>query len=118
MFFTLIAAARFGVRVGLLTAIFSPLVSTLLFGMPSGAMLGAVVLKSAMIACLVGWWAQSGRSFSLLTIVMLVAGIQLAGFVIEGALFFGFAQSWSDLLISWPGVLIQMIALWAVTRKN
>lgn len=117
MFFTLIAAARFGLRSGLMTAVISPLISMALFGMPSGIMLAAVILKSALIAGLIGWWAQSGRRFSIPSIVMLIAGIQLAGFVIEGALFFGYATSWNDLLISWPGTLIQMVVLWAVTRK-
>lgn len=117
MFFTLIAAARFGIKCGLLTAILSPLVSLALFEVPTGAMLGAVVLKSVLIAAVVGLWQYKGFSFSVLNIAMLVVGYQILGFVIEGALFFGYATVWAELLISWPGVLVQMVALWAVTRR-
>lgn len=117
MFFTLIAAARFGLRCGLLTAVLSPLVSMALFGMPSGVMLAAVIFKSALIAGVIGAWAQSGKPFSIPNIILLVAGYQLLGFALEGLLFFGYATSWNDLLISWPGALIQMAALWAVTRR-
>ena len=38
-FFTLIAAYKYGFRVGLLTAILSPVINHLLFAMPSGAAL-------------------------------------------------------------------------------
>ncbi len=118
MFFTLIATAKFGVRCGLLTAVISPLVSFTLFGMPSGIMLGAVILKSIIIATVIGLWQYKGYSFTLLNILMLVAGWQILGFVIEGALFFGYAVAWSDLLISWPGVLAQIAALWVIARKQ
>ncbi|MDE6681444.1 MAG: ECF transporter S component, partial [Muribaculaceae bacterium] len=40
-FFTLIAAYRYGWRVGLLTAVASPLVNSLIFGMPAVAGLPA-----------------------------------------------------------------------------
>jgi len=117
MFFTLIAAARFGIRCGLLTAILSPLVSAALFGMPAGVMLGACVLKSVLIATAIGLWQYKKLSFSILNIVLLVVGYQIAGFAIEGALFFGYQAAWADLLISWPGALLQMVVLWAVTRN-
>lgn len=117
MLFTLIASARFGIRCGLLTAILSPLVSMAIFGMPSGIMLAAVILKSLLIVGVIGTWKEYKGRFSLLSIPLLVIGYQIVGFAIEGTIFFGFATSWSDLLISWPGALIQMIALWAVTRK-
>ena len=38
-FFTLIAAYKFGLKVGLITAVFSPLINSLLFGMPMLAIL-------------------------------------------------------------------------------
>ena len=45
-FFTLIAAYKYGIRVGLLTAVFSPVVNNLLFGMPPAAVLPAILIKS------------------------------------------------------------------------
>ena len=49
-FFTLIAAYKFGLRVGLLTAIFSPVLNCLLFGMPSLAILPVLLIKSSLLA--------------------------------------------------------------------
>lgn len=118
MFFTLIAAARFGVKCGLLTAVVSPLLSMALFGMPSGIMLGAVIFKSLLIAGVIGFWQYKGYSFNILNIILLVIAYQIIGFAIEGAVFFGYATSWSDLLISWPGALVQMVTLWVVTRRK
>lgn len=41
-FFTLIAAYKYGLRVGLLTAILSPLINSALFGMPPVALLPVI----------------------------------------------------------------------------
>lgn len=49
-FFTLIAAYKFGLRVGLLTAILSPVINHLLFGMPAAAVLPAILIKSGLLA--------------------------------------------------------------------
>lgn len=116
MFFTLIAAARFGVNCGMLTAVLSPLISMLLFGMPSGIMLAAVVLKSVIIALAAGLMLHKAIPFTFVNILLLVIGYQLFGFVVEGALFFGFETSWNDLLISYPGAAIQVVGLWLVMR--
>ncbi|MCE1156963.1 MAG: ECF transporter S component, partial [Bacteroidales bacterium] len=43
-FFTLIAAYKYGIHVGLLTAVLSPLANNLLFGMPPSAMLPAIII--------------------------------------------------------------------------
>ena len=45
-FFTLIGAYKYGWKVGLLTAILSPVINSLLFGMPVPAVLPAILLKS------------------------------------------------------------------------
>ena len=49
-FFTLVAAYKFGLRVGLLTAVLSPVVNHLLFAMPAAAVLPAILLKSTLLA--------------------------------------------------------------------
>ncbi len=55
-FLTLFAAMRYGVGVGLLTAVLSPVVNNLLFGMPPDAVLPGVVARSVLIA-LAGAWS-------------------------------------------------------------
>ena len=49
-FFTLVGAYKYGWKVGLLTALVSPLVNSALFGMPAVAVLPAVLLKSVLLA--------------------------------------------------------------------
>ena len=49
-FFTLIAAYKYGFRVALLTAILSPIINHLLFGMPPLAVLPAILIKSTLLA--------------------------------------------------------------------
>ena len=49
-FFTLIGAYKFGWKVGLLTAVLSPVINSLLFGMPLPAVLPAILLKSVLLA--------------------------------------------------------------------
>ena len=45
-FFTLIAAYKFGLKTGLLTAILSPVLNHLFFGMPILAFLPVILIKS------------------------------------------------------------------------
>ena len=52
-FFTLVGAYKYGWRVGLLTAVLSPLVNSALFGMPAAAALPAILLKSVLLAAAV-----------------------------------------------------------------
>ena len=49
-FFTLIGAYKYGWKVGLLTAIASTLLNSILFGMPSPVVLPAILLKSLLLA--------------------------------------------------------------------
>ena len=49
-FFTLVGAYKYGWRVGLLTAVLSPVVNSLLFGMPAVAALPVILVKSVTLA--------------------------------------------------------------------
>src|SRR5699024_9747055 len=48
-FFTLIASYKYGFRVGLLTALLSPVINHLLFAMPAAAVLSAILIKSGLL---------------------------------------------------------------------
>lgn len=64
-FFTLIGAYKFGWKVGLLTAVLSPVINSLLFGMPLPAVLPAILLKSVLLAAAAGWAAHRFNRISL-----------------------------------------------------
>lgn len=116
MLFTMVAAVRFGLSCALLTAVVSPLISSLLFGMPTGVMLVAVLVKSLVIALVFGFWRERKGTFSILNLLLLAVAVQAFCFVVEGALMFGFDVSWADLLISYPGVILQIAVSTIVVR--
>ena len=90
-FFTLIAAYKYGFRVGLLTAILSPVINHLLFAMPSGAALPIILIKSVSL------WAILG----------VVLSYQIIGTAFEWAFIGNFHAAVQDFRIGIPGMLIQ-----------
>ena len=66
-FFTLIAAYKYGIRVGLLTALLSPLINNLLFGMPMMAMLPVILIKSTLLATAASYAAKYFGKISFVT---------------------------------------------------
>ena len=60
-FFTLVAAYKFGLTAGLLTAIASPVVNSLLFGMPAAASLPIILIKSVLLALAAAFIASRVR---------------------------------------------------------
>ena len=78
-FFTLIGAYKFGWKVGLLTAVLSPVINSLLFGMPLPAVLPAILLKSVLLAAAAGWAAHRFNRISLPILLAVVLFYQVAG---------------------------------------
>ena len=112
--FTLIAACRWGWRVALLTALVSPLLNTLWFGMPSVAMLPVVLLKSVVLALGVSWAMTSKVRKALLVAVLFIIGAQLLGAVAEWALLSSATTLWLCL----PGVALQVVVASLIGRDN
>ncbi len=122
-FFTLVGAYLYGWRVGLLTALASPLVNSLLFGMPAVAALPAITLKSALLAGAAGFAAR--RSEGTVSIGILAAVVlfyQVAGTLGEWVLRGDFWLACQDFRIGIPGMLLQVFGGWLVInlllRKN
>jgi len=115
-FFTLIAAYKFGIRVGLLTAVFSPLVNCLFFGMPPLAVLPVLLIKSSLLAIAASWVAGKWQQLSLLHLVFVVAIYQFVGGIAEWIL----CGSWSVALQDWtlglPGIVFQIVGGWLVLK--
>lgn len=107
-FFTLIAAYKYGWKSGLLTAILSPLVNHLLFGMPPLAVLPAILTKSVFLALVAGFAASYFKRLSILILVLVVAVYQLFGTLVEWALIGDFFKAIQDFRIGIPGMLLQV----------
>ena len=114
-FFTLVGTFKCGWKVGLLTAVLSPVVNCLLFGMPSVASLPAILIKSL---ALVGAVALVSRRmpFSFRSVVFAVLGYQLIGMLAEFLMDFNLLHALQDVRIGWPGILIQMVGGYAVLK--
>lgn len=107
-FFTLVGAYKYGWKVGLLTALLSPLVNSYFFGMPSAAVLPAILLKSVLLASGAGFIASWFRTVSLLHLLAVVAFYQCAGTLGEGLMQGDWYLAFQDFRIGIPGMLLQV----------
>ena len=113
-FFTLIAAYKFGYRVGLLTAVLSPLINSALFGMPPATALPIIMIKGVLLAGAAAWMANKSKGASLLALIGVVLGYQLVGGLIEWAMTGEIAKALQDWKLGWPGMLLQAVGGWLV----
>lgn len=107
-FFTLIAAYKYGIHVGLLTAILSPLANHLLFGMPAAAVLPAIMIKSAILAIAAAYAAKRSGKVSLPAILLAILAYQFVGTGIEWIMTQNFTLAVQDFRLGIPGMLIQL----------
>lgn len=115
-FFTLVAAVKYGWRAGLLTAVASPLVNALLFGMPGVAALPPILVKSVVLALVAGYAAQRLRSVSIPMLAGVGLAYQFAGTLFEWAFTGSFHAAVQDFRMGIPGMLLQVAGGWAVLR--
>lgn len=115
-FFTLIAAYKYGIHVGLLTAILSPLANSLIFGMPPVAVLPAIMIKSAILAVVAAMVAKHFGKVSIIGILLAIIAYQVIGTGIEWAMTQNFLVAVQDFRIGLPGMLIQLIGGYFVLK--
>jgi hypothetical protein len=115
-FFTLIAAYKYGLRVGLLTAILSPLINSALFGMPSVAVLPEILIKSTLLAGAAAYAAHRLQKISILGIIAAVLAYQVVGTLFEWAIVKDFIVAIQDFRIGIPGMLIQIFGGYAILK--
>lgn len=113
-FFTLVGAYKYGWRVGVVTALASPLVNSWLFGMPPVAGLPAILLKSILLAGMAGFAASRFRKASLWMLLLVVLGYQLVGTLGEWILIGDLYAAAQDLRIGLPGMLLQVFGGWGL----
>lgn len=108
-FFTLIGAYKYGWKVGLLTAIASPFVNSLLFGMPHATVLPSILLKSVLLAVAAGLAAYRFQRISLPILFTVVMAYQVVGTLGEWAMQGSFYSAVQDFRIGLPGMALQII---------
>jgi hypothetical protein len=115
-FFTLIGAYKYGWRVGLLTAILSPIVNHLLFGMPPSAAMPGLLVKSSLLAVIAAYAARRFSNVSVGILLGVVLAYQLVGSLAESALIGSLAKGFQDFRIGIPGMLLQVLGGWAFIK--
>lgn len=115
-FFTLVGAYKYGWRVGLLTAVASPIVNSLCLGMPAAAALPAILLKSVLLAMAAGWAARHFGRVRLWILAAVVLTYQTLGSLGEWAMGDTFAQAMQDFRLGLPGMLVQVAGGYLVIR--
>lgn len=108
-FFTLIGAYMYGWRVGLLTAIASPLINSFIFGMPPATALPSILIKSILLAALAGYTAYRYNKVSIILLATVVLGYQFFGTLAEWAIKGDFILACQDFRIGLPGMIMQII---------
>ena len=109
-FFTLVAGYRWGLWAGLATALLSPLVNTLLTGMPPVAMVDVILVKSVLLALAAALLAKHSKQISLGGLVLVIVAYQVLGGVYEMIKAGSLSAALGDWQLGWPGLLIQLIA--------
>lgn len=115
-FFTLIASYKYGFRVGLLTALLSPVINHLLFAMPGVAVLPAILIKSTLLAGAAALAARYAKKISLLAVLGVVLAYQVVGTAFEWALVGNFYAAAQDFRMGIPGMLIQWFGGYALLK--
>lgn len=107
-FFTLIAAYRYGIVAGLLTAVLSPLANHWLFAMPPAEVLPVILTKSVLLAVAASFAAKYFKQVSILALLSVVLAYQIVGTAVEWAILKDFSVAISDFRIGLPGMLLQV----------
>ena len=115
-FFTLIGAYKYGWKVGLITAICSPVVNTTLFGMPMPAALPAILMKSVLLALAAGYVAHKYNRVTIPLMLATVLAYQILGTLGEWAMKGDLYLAMQDFRIGIPGMLLQILGGYAVIK--
>jgi len=108
-FFVLIGAYKFGWKVGIITGVFSPLVSFVLTGMPMLAILPSVIIKGVLLAVAAGFFTRKLGKLSLLSLLLIVLSYQAVGSLIVYLLSGNLTLSAADLVLGYPGLIFEII---------
>jgi hypothetical protein len=115
-FFTLVAAYKYGLWVGLVTAVLSPVVNHLAFGMPAAPALAPILIKGVLLAVAASTVARRTGRVSIVALVGVVLAYQIVGTGAEWSLKGDFVAAVQDFRLGVPGMLLQVFGGWAVLR--
>lgn len=107
-FFTLIGSYKYGIRVGILLSVFSPITSFLIFGMPPLFMLFQLVLVSIILSIIASFIALKTKKISFIGIFIAVIFAQIVALFTNMFLSNSIIESWNYFTTSIPGMAFQL----------
>lgn len=117
-FFTLIASYKYGLRVGLLTAVLSPIVNSLLFGMPTTIVLPLILVKSIILAITASYVANKTKKISLINLLIIILTYQFLGSLTEWAITSSLYIATQDFRIGIPGMILQLLLSFLILNSS
>lgn len=115
-FFTLIGAYKYGWKVGLMTAVLSPIINHLLFGMPAAAVLAPILVKSTILALTAGYVAHNFQKTTITLLALVVFIYQIAGGLFEWAWTGSLAAALQDFRLGLAGMALQIFGGYAFIK--
>ena len=115
-FFTLIGAYKYGWKVGLLTAVLSPIINHLLFGMPAAAVLAPILVKSTILALTASYVAQNFQKITITLLALVVFIYQIAGGLFEWAWTGSLVAALQDFRLGLAGMALQIFGGYAFIK--
>ena len=115
-FFTLMASYKYGVKVGLMTAVLSPVINSLFFGMPALALLPAILTKSVVLALVASFVANKTQKVSIVNLLIVVLAYQCVGTLAEWAMTSSFYVAIQDFRLGIPGMLLQLFGTYFLLK--
>lgn len=116
-FFTLFASYKYGLKVGLMTAVLSPLINSLAFGMPALALLPVIMIKSIVLAFTASFVANKTNRVSIINLLIVVLTYQCVGTLSEWAMTSSFYVAIQDFRLGVPGMTLQILLSYLLLRK-
>ena len=113
-FFTFVASYKYGFKVGVMTAILSPIINSLLFGMPVLNLLPAILTKSIVLALSASFVANKTQKISLLNLLIIVLIYQIVGTLVEWAMTSSFYIAIQDFRLGIAGMIIQILGVYFI----
>ncbi len=113
--FTLVGAYVFGWRVGIITALASPLINSI-FGMPPVEALPSILMKSVLLGVFAGYASEKFRKVSVSKLAIVVLAYQTIGTLGEWAISGSFEYASADFRMGIPGMLLQIFGGLAIIK--
>lgn len=107
-FFTLIAAYKYGLIAGLLTAVLSPVMNYLLFRMPPASILPIMLIESLVLAVVASEVAKRLKRVSFFGILLAVISYKFVGMIMTLAVTGLPNVALNGVVVGIPGMMLQL----------